>query len=131
MKKYRTTKTTADFRSLAYRASIAVVLVAAALQPVYAADKKTSAAEGVVAGSVFNENGRSLPGARVLVAPQGAPKKKRQAATDGRGEFAVRVPAGPVSYVVTVEANGFAAQSKTVQVFESEKTSVTFLLEPK
>jgi hypothetical protein len=106
-------------------------LVAAILQPVDAADKKPSAADGVIAGSVFNENGRSLPGARVLVAPEDAPKKKYQAASDGRGEFAVRVPVGRGAYVVTVEARGFAAQSNTVEVFESEKTSVTFLLEPK
>lgn len=96
---------------------------------IQAADKK-AAAEGVIAGSVFNESGRSVPGARVVIAPEDAPKKKRQAASDGRGEFAVRVPAGTGRYVVTVEAKGFAAQSKTVEVFESEKTGVTFLLEP-
>ena len=106
-------------------------MVAAVLRPVGAADKKPSAADGVIAGNVFNEIGRSVPGARVFIAPEDAPRKKRQAASDGRGEFAVRVPAGTGRYVVTVEARGFAAQSKTVEVFESEKTSVTFLLEPK
>ena len=130
MTKYWTTRTTADFRSWACRASIAVLLIAAAVQPVYPADKKTGA-EGVVAGSVFDANGRSLRGVRVLVVSEDAPKKKHHAASDGRGEFAVRVPAGAGRYVVTVQAKGFAAQSKAVEVFESEKTSVTFLLEPK
>lgn len=129
MTKYWTKKTTADFRSLA--CAIAVLLVAAGMQPVYAADKKASGAEGVVAGSVFDAGGRSLRGARALIVSEDAPKKKYQATSDGRGEFAVRVPAGSGRYVITVEAKGFAAQSKAVEVFESEKTSVTFLLEPK
>lgn len=124
MTKRPTTKKTADIRPLACRALIAVLLAAAAPRPAGAAD-------GVVAGSVFDQSGRSLRGARVLVVSEDAPKKKQQAVSDGRGEFAVRVPAGSGRYVVTVEAKGFAAQSKTVEVFESEKTSITFLLEPK
>jgi hypothetical protein len=129
-KKYRTT-TTADLPSGIRRAAIAALLFAAVLVPARAAGQKPAASDGVIAGSVFNQSGRSVPGARVAVAPEGAPKIKRQAASDGRGEFAVRVPAGAGRYVVTVEAKGFAAQSKTVEVFESEKTSVTFLLEPR
>ena len=107
------------------------MLFAAVAVAARAAGQKPAASDGVIVGSVFNESGRSLPGARVVVAPEGAPKKKRQAASDGRGEFAVRVPAGAGRYVVSVEAQGFAAQSKTVEVFESEKTSVTFLLAPR
>ena len=98
--------------------------------PVYSAGKKPSPSDGVIAGSVFNENGHSLPGARVRVAPENAPKKKQETYSDGRGEFAVRVPAAKRRYLVTVEAKGFAPQTKTVEVFESEKTSVTFLLTP-
>ena len=96
-----------------------------ALLTLSAADKP-SQARAVVAGSVFDSDGRSLPGCKVTVVSESDPKQKQQALTDRRGEFAVRVPVG--RYAISVTAKGFQAQQKTVQVEEGEKSNATFQL---
>ena len=96
-----------------------------ALLTLSAADKP-SQARAVVAGSVFDSDGRSLPGCKVTVVSESDPKQKQQALTDRRGEFAVRVPVG--RYAISVTAKGFQAQQKTVQVEEGEKSNTTFQL---
>lgn len=64
-----------------------------------AADRN-EAPHAVVAGTVFRENGFSLPGAAVTLAVKEAPgvstkkMKKLQSVSDPRGEFAFRVPPG-------------------------------------
>ena len=50
----------------------------------------------------------------VPASPEGG--KKQKAMSDARGEFAVRVPAVPVTYRVSVNKPGFIAQEKTVKV---------------
>lgn len=91
---------------------------------------------GVVAGTVFADPGYALRGARVVVratSTEGAKKPKPsewKVATDGRGEFAVRVPAGSLRYVVAVEARGFARQEKETLVGINERVELNFLLEP-
>jgi uncharacterized membrane protein len=100
-------------------------LVLPALFTLSAADKP-SQARAVVAGSVFDSDGRSLPGCKVMVVSESNSKQKQQALTDRRGEFAVRVPVG--RYVVSVTAKGFQAQQKTVQLEEGEKSNATFQL---
>jgi len=117
--------------SIVGRAVLVALLLVAGGFSTRAADRKASPNDGVIAGSVFNESGRSIRGARVVIAPESAPKKKHEATSDGRGEFAVRVPADGGPYVVTVEAKGFAPESKKVEVFVSEKVNVTFLLAAK
>jgi len=103
------------------------VLALPALQTLSGADHPPQA-KAVVAGSVFDSNGRSLPGAKVEVVSESDSKRKRQALTDRRGEFAVRVPPG--RYAVSVSARGFQAQEKAVQVEEGEKSAMSFLLSP-
>ena len=96
--------------------------------------KKATQTFGVIAGSVFQESGRSLRGAGVAVTPKpeaGTPPKKSKAfkaVTDSRGEFAVRVPSGTMRYTVRVEAKGFQSQEKMVTVEWNQRVDVFFRL---
>ena len=98
-----------------------------------AADRN-DAPHAVVAGTVFRENGFSLPGATVVLAAKdapGAPKtkmKKLQLVSDGRGEFAFRVPPGAATYVVRASLKGFQAVEKEASVSGDERVEVTLVL---
>ncbi len=99
-------------------------------------EKKRAEKFGVIAGTVFQESGLSLRGARVTITP--APedgskvdrKRTKTAITDSRGEFAVRVPAGAMRYTVRVEADGWQPAEKTVVVQWEERVDVFFRLTP-
>jgi hypothetical protein len=97
-----------------------------------AAEKRKTPALAVVAGTVFRESGFALAGAEVTIAEPGetsAKKKKWFASTDSRGEFAVRVPAAPEGgYNVSVKANGFESQTKSVKPQEGERVEINFIL---
>jgi hypothetical protein len=98
-----------------------------------AADRN-DAPHAVVGGTVFRENGFSLPGATVTLAVKdtpGAPKtkmKKLQGVSDGRGEFAFRVPPGAATYVVRASLKGFQAVEKEAPVSGEERVEVTLVL---
>jgi hypothetical protein len=51
--------------------------------------------------------------------------------TDGRGEFALRVPAttAGVTYRVRAEAKGMAPQESELTAYEAQRTMVNFRLE--
>jgi hypothetical protein len=89
-----------------------------------AGDKQAEPA--VIAGTVFKEPGFALPGAEVLLsvksAPQGAKVPKLQKMrSDGRGEFAFRVPGVKAQYLVTVKAAGCVSQEKAVEISGSSE----------
>ena len=94
-----------------------------------AADRN-DAPHAVVAGTVFRENGFSLPGATVTLAVKDAAKKskKLQSVSDGRGEFAFRVPPGAAMYVVRASLKGFQTIEKEASVFGDERVEVTLML---
>jgi hypothetical protein len=98
-----------------------------------AADRN-DAPHAVVAGTVFRENGFSLPGAAVTLAVKqvpGVPKakaKKLQSVSDGRGEFAFRVPPGSAMYVVRASLKGFQSVEKEASVSGEERVEVTLVL---
>jgi len=99
-----------------------------------AKDKKEQAPYALVAGTVFQENGMSLPGARIEIVPaselQGARKfKKLEAVSDSRGEFAFRVPVEEMTYKLTARAAGYIAQEKTTQAAGEVRVDVFFRLE--
>jgi len=101
-----------------------------------AADKSKRTAEpyGLVAGTVFQESGQVLRGAEITVRPdpEGKPSVKLRTATassDARGEFAVRVPAFPMRYIVSVRAPGFRQQEKTAETSGEERVELFFRLE--
>jgi len=86
---------------------------------------------GVIGGTVFDSNHRSLPGAKVSIYEISELKKKRgQAICDRRGEFAVRLPAGKqFEYVVRVEAKRFATAERKSQVYIGERVNLNFVLD--
>jgi hypothetical protein len=91
--------------------------------------KKEAAPYAVITGTVFREEGFALAGSDVTVsstAPQAG--KKQRAVSDARGEFAVRVPAVPAEYTVSVHKAGFAGQEKTVKVEGEGSFETTFRL---
>lgn len=95
-----------------------------------ATNRTAAAPYAVVAGTVFLESGLSLPGAAVTLIPRDAPKaKKLQASSDGRGEFAFRVPPSPANYIVKASLKGFQTVQKDVSVSGEERVDVTLTLE--
>jgi hypothetical protein len=97
--------------------------------------KKAPQSYAVIAGTVFEENGRSVPGARIVVTPL-APEGEKpvtgraEGTSDSRGEFAVRVPSGSMRYNVRVEARGFEPAEKQVQVEWDQRLDIVFRLQP-
>ena len=109
-----------------------VLLLAAVFCGTGSAKKKRAAtAQALVAGTVFHASGRSLHGVKVTVFNETRPKKKLRGVTDGRGEFAIRVPSGEARYVVQAAAKGFESAQKKVQTYGMEKVNVNFMLSPK
>jgi hypothetical protein len=98
-----------------------------------AADR-SDAPHAVVAGTVFRENGFSLPGASVTLAIKDAPgvpkktAKRLQSMSDSRGEFAFRVPPGAGTYVVKASLKGFQPVEKEASVSGEERVEVTLVL---
>ena len=91
---------------------------------------------GILAGTVFRDNGYALPGAEVKIAPEPPPGAKppklkvHEAVSDHRGEFAFRVPVEPMHYRVHVKAKGFGEMEKTVAMEGEERIDVSFALQP-
>lgn len=112
-----------------------LILVAAFALPGLGDKKKAAEPYFLVAGTVFRENGFSLPNAEVVVIPdpppdQPRPKvKKLETVSDSRGEFALRLPAVSMRYIISVSAKGFRVEQKTVTVAGEEgRLDVTFQL---
>jgi hypothetical protein len=102
-----------------------------------ASGKKKKPAEpfALISGTVFRDTGMSLAGAEVTAQPRGSPRqaqagKKITVTTDARGEFAIRVPAAPLGYTVSVRAGGYKRQEKAVSVAGEERVDVFIRLEP-
>jgi hypothetical protein len=114
------------------RASVigALVLLGSAVWLQAASKKKDREAVAILAGTVFQSSGRSLPGARVEAVAQGDAKAKGSASTDAQGDFAIRVPAGRGTYVITATAKGFQPSQKTVEVYADEKVRANLILSP-
>jgi hypothetical protein len=116
----------------------AAALCFASWQPVVAAAQRTKSAPqayAVVAGTVFQADGRVLRGAAVTLKenPEDGSTSRRKAlagTSDGRGEFAFRVPAIPMRYTVIVEAAGYVSQEKQVSVAGEQSADVYFQMEP-
>lgn len=83
----------------------------------------------VLAGTVFNEGGFSLPGAEIRVRRAGEKKVRGEARSDRRGEFGIRVPAGP-EYEVTVVAKGYETQTRKFQAQLGTPGNFVFRMQP-
>ena len=115
-------------KTKALRQAPALLLLAAVMAASLAAAEKKPSANAVLAGTVFDSNGRALPGCTVEIVSEAGPQQKQRSATDQRGEYAIRVLAG--RFIVAVSRKGFQPQQKTVEVVEGEKSATTFLLSP-
>ena len=80
-------------------------------------------------GTVFTEQGFSLPGAEIRVRRAGERKVRWEARSDRRGEFAVRVPKG-AEYELTVKAQGFQEQMRKVDARAGSREDIVFRLQP-
>lgn len=87
---------------------------------------------GLLSGTVFRPDGLSFPGATVTAYATDGGKDKWEGSTDGRGEFALRVPATTegISYRLTAEAKGMAQQERELTAYEAQRTTANFRLEP-
>lgn len=90
-------------------------------------DKKTLALmqSCLLYGNVFTADGHLLYGADVHVYKSGAKHWKWEAASDRRGEFAIRVPPGE-DYVVEVKSKGFMTQTQKVTANASSRVDMVF-----
>jgi len=128
----RKKRKTSGSRRSARVAGVLVLLAAVALAAGQGSQPKERYA--VIAGTVFREPGLALAGAEVtaVAEPEGEAAargaKKHKAVSDGRGEFLIRVPAGPMRYNVGVRAKGYQPQEKSVTVGADERVDVFFLL---
>ena len=105
---------------------LAVLLVCGLLSS--AAGKKPEP-YAIVAGTVFREDGFSLPGATVTLFLKDAAKgKKLEAGSDARGEFAFRVPVGTAAYIVRAARKGFRPAEKEASVSGEGRVDVTLVL---
>ena len=107
-----------------------VNLLTALLAIATAGAQRQALPEAVLAGGVFRDNGFALSGAEVAVAQAPKPKQKWKTVSNGRGEFAIRVPPGPMRYTVTVKADGFKPQEKEVSVAADERIELNFIMDP-
>ena len=86
-------------------------------------------------GSCFDQRGFSLPGVaiRVTLPPgeDGRKKEKRwRMQSDRRGEFAVRLPAGDQTLVVTASKKGYKETEKSVQFYADELQHIVIQMKP-
>lgn len=114
--------------------AFAAILLSLMALPLAAGKHKQAPAEyAIVAGTVFRDPGFALPGAEVTlkpVPPAGSHKKVKdqKAISSPRGEFAFRVPPGPMQYTLSVRCKGFKPEEKTTSIQSLERVDVNFVL---
>lgn len=91
--------------------------------------------QAVIAGTVFRDPGFAFPRVEVTLTPVTLPPgvkklKPLKTATDGRGEYSFRVPAGAARYKVQASAPGFAPEQREVEIAASERIDVYLTLKP-
>lgn len=111
---------------------VAAALFACAAQAIRNPDnqkEKKAPEDFLVFCSVYNEQGYSFPGAEISVRRAGEKKVRWQGGSDRRGEYAVHVPLG-VEYEVSVNARGYAGQSRKVDARQGDRENLTFRMQP-
>jgi Carboxypeptidase regulatory-like domain len=82
--------------------------------------KSSHADDFLVRGTVFTPEGFALPGAELRIRRASEKKFRWDAASNSRGEFAVRVKMG-ADYEVVVRAKGYQEQSLAVNAASGER----------
>lgn len=85
--------------------------------------------EFLVFGTVFQDKGFALAGAKVEVRVSGEKKVRGEAISDRRGEFGIRVKPG-AEYEVRVEAPGFAPQSEKIDARGGNRADIVVRMKP-
>lgn len=86
-----------------------------------------------IRGSVFNEGGRSVPGAQVelaLIQPDGSAKKIDARVTNETGFFVFRLTPDHARYRVTVKAEGMAPAAQEVEIEGMGRTNIAITVHP-
>jgi len=86
-----------------------------------------------IRGSVFDANGRVMPGARIelaLVRPDGTDKKLDGRVSSESGLFVFRLPPDRARYRVTVKASGMQPATREVEIDGAARTNVALTLRP-
>ena len=92
-------------------------------------EKRSHQNDFLIFGTVFTEQGFSLPGAAIRVRRSGEKKVAGEATADRRGEFAVRVPQG-AEYEITVAAKGFQDETRKIDAKLGNREDLVFRLRP-
>jgi hypothetical protein len=86
-----------------------------------------------IRGSVFNEGGRSVPGARVelaIVQPDGSTKKIDGRVTNETGFFVFRLTPERATYRITVKADDMATATQDVEIEGMGRTNIAITVRP-
>jgi hypothetical protein len=120
--------------------AVAAVLVLVLLAPAGAeadrkrrgnAEKKKQQQDyALLYGTVFNDRGFSVRGAKVVVR-QKEGQRKWEATSNSQGEFAVHLPPGPSVYIVEASVPSFTSDSKEVSFTGDERQDVALRIWPK
>ena len=119
-----------------FAATALAALILFSRVPAAAEDKpKQDQPFALLKGSCFDQRGFSLPGVSIQVTlppgENGKKKKKRwRMESDRRGEFAVRLPAGERTVVVTASKKGYRKTEKSVQFYADELQHVVIQMKP-
>ena len=126
-------------KSLGFFAAVALaalILFPLAPRPALLGDEsKEVQLFALLKGSCFDQRGFSLPGVAIQVtlppAEDGKKKEKRwRMQSDRRGEFAVRLPAGEQTVVVTASRKGYRKAEKSVQFYGDELQHIVIQMKP-
>ena len=116
-------------RTTPLAASLAIILAAFLSPPqTLKAEQEKEKPYALLRGTVFTAGGLALPGIPVTIKVKNESKPKWRAVSDGRGEFAVRLPVGHQTYEVSTRSKEHEDQTKTVEIHESESVNVIFRL---
>jgi len=109
--------------------SVALLFLGIAL--VAAQAQKKPEPYALVRGTVFQESGRALPGAKIVLAAKAKPEKKLQEqVANSQGEFAFRLPAVRSEFILTASLKGFQTATREVEVVGQEEINKTLTLVP-
>lgn len=122
--------------SISFRRSLALsfVFLLPAMFPfgerkAFAAERGRSASSGSVMGTVYDQSGKPVAGALIVILRQGAAEIVKQARTGVDGRFMARLAAG--SYSLRAAAEGFQTVAfEAVQITPSSELIYRFNLEP-
>jgi hypothetical protein len=99
--------------------------------------KKPPKPYALIYGTVFGPDGLTVYGVRIKIRPANEKKPRWELYSDHSGEFAQRVPAGQVDYVIWADLKGFklpdgkklrAGQEVTVHIQNDERADINLHL---